>query len=180
MDASFYLIMHFWYLLMLVYIDLSLFKNENHILRGLVNSWLTIKTLTASRGEKGFCCHLQSEPTASDPPDLGNGSVLKAASGMVKETVSFSHRLRSPIVKNNDTSIKLVSCPLNCTNFTWYSWYKWGNPVWLGLTSIRAWRTEGTLVPQRQPCPTFLPLAKRVGFSECQCSRPGWFVDLLD
>lgn len=99
MDSSFYLSMHFWYLLMLVYIDLSLFKNENHILRGLVNSWLTIKTKTVSRGEKGFCCHLQSEPTASDPPDLGNGSVLKAASGMVKETVSFSHRLRSPIAE---------------------------------------------------------------------------------
>lgn len=137
-------------------------KNENYISAGLLNSfWQSIKPRQLAVRE-GFCQHLQSEPSASDPRDLGNGSVFKAASRHVKEHVCFSC-WQTPIVKENDNFIKLVFCPANCTNVMTKNERTLCN--WDSCPSGPD-GAQGTPVPQRQTHLTFVALAHRAGLSE--------------
>ena len=62
-------------------------------------------------------------------------------------------------MKENDTLIKLVFCPANCTNFPL------GNEGMLPDWDSGPGEGEGTPVPQRQPPVPSLPLANRAGLS---------------
>lgn len=160
---------------MLVYIFTSLFKTENHISRGFLNSfWLSVKNPASSTEGKTLDNHLQSEASVSGPHDLGNSSVLKGRHS--QEACLLFTQAQTPIVKENDPFIKLVFCPAICTKFTLGNE---GTLLWLGFTFIRAGGVGlgvGVgLIPHRQPLPTSLPLASRAGLSEPSMQR-AWLI----
>lgn len=110
------------------------------------------------------------------PPDLGNGSVFEGSLKAWRRT-TYRFMQVDPIVKGDDSLIKLVFCLANCTNFILGNE---GTPCDWDSHSLGPGGVQGTLVPLRQPPGTVLPLAQGAGLSEPSLQQAwliGWYAD---